>query len=357
MDDVDLMNNPTTRVFLICAAIVIVLAGLKAATVIVVPFLLSAFIAIACNPLILRLARYGTPKWLSIIVIILLILVFGFMLAGLVTQSMNDFRVNLPSYEAQLTNQFTWILDQLSRLNIEVNRQLVTSNLDPGVAMSVATNFLSGMGGVLSNFLLILMTVVFMLAESRSMNERLHVALGDKDGKLPHLDRFIHSVNQYLAMKTLVSLGTGGLVFVWLTVFNIDHILLWTTVAFLLNFIPTIGSIIAALPAVAMALLQYDPATAGAVALGYVVINTLMGNVIEPKVMGKGLGLSTLVVFLSLIFWGWLLGSVGMLLSVPLTMVVKIALDSNRETAWLGSLLGNGERTGNAIMTLPEHSK
>lgn len=357
MDEVDVMNNPTTRVFLICAAIVIVLAGLKAASVILVPFLLSAFIAIACNPLILRLARYGAPRWLSIIVIILLILIFGFMLAGLVTQSMSDFRVNLPSYEAQLSNQFTWILDQLSRLNIELNRQMVTSNLDPGVAMSVATNFLSGMGGVLSNFLLILMTVVFMLAESRSMNERLHRALGDKEGKLPHLDRFIHSVNQYLAMKTLVSLGTGALVFVWLSIFSIEHILLWTTVAFLLNFIPTIGSIIAALPAIAMALLQYDPATAGAVALGYVFINTLMGNVIEPKVMGKGLGLSTLVVFLSLIFWGWLLGSVGMLLSVPLTMVVKIALDSHQETAWLGMLLGNGAQSGNAVMTLPEHVK
>jgi predicted PurR-regulated permease PerM len=98
-----------------------------------------------------------------------------------------------------------------------------------------------------------------------------------------------------------------------------------------------------AVPAVLLALVTLGPVESGIVAIGYVVINTIMGNIVEPKFMGRGLGLSTLVVFLSLIFWGWLLGTVGMLLSVPLTMIVKIALENTEKGKWLAVLLGNAE--------------
>ena len=139
----------------------------------------------------------------------------------------------------------------------------------------------------------------------------------------------------------MVSLVTGLLAGTWLYILGVDHFLLWGVLAFLFNYIPNIGSIIAAVPAVLMALVQYGGGEAGLVALGFVVINTVMGNVVEPRFMGRGLGLSTLVVFLSLIFWGWLLGSVGMLLSVPLTMIVKIALESREESRWLAILLSS----------------
>ena len=117
--------------------------------------------------------------------------------------------------------------------------------------------------------------------------------------------------------------------------------MLWAVLAFLFNYIPNIGSIIAAVPAVLLAFVQLGPATASFTALGFVVSNMVMGNVIEPRYMGRGLGLSTLVVFLSLIFWGWLLGTVGMLLSVPLTMIVKIALESSPDTRWVALLLAS----------------
>lgn len=338
------INSPTAKAILITASVVVVLAGLKAASEIVVPLLLSGFIAIACSPLINWATRYRVPRWLSVTLVILLIVVFGFMLAGLVGQSMSDFRANLPQYQQQLTLQFAWVVAQLEAFNINLNTDLIREHLDPAMAMSMTTNLLGGLGGVLSNLFLILLTIVFMLFEAESMPRRIHVALADPDMKMNHIDRFIRSVNSYLAIKTLVSVGTGLIIGVWLWVLGVDHFLLWAVLAFLFNYIPNIGSIIAAIPAVFMAFVQYGIGSAGLVALGFVLVNTVMGNMVEPRMMGRGLGLSTLVVFLSLIFWGWLLGSVGMLLSVPLTMIVKIALETRAETQWLAILLSSDSK-------------
>ena len=340
------LRSPFVKALLVLACLVVLMAGIKAASTIMVPFFLSIFIAIACSPIIHWTSRFGVPKWLSLTLVILLIVVFGFLLAGLVGQSLTEFRENLPQYRTQLDSEFSWIVEKLAQYNIHINRELIASHLDPATAMSVATNFISGMGGVLSNLFLILLTVIFMLFEADSIPRRLHIALADPDMKLQHIDRFIRSVNSYLAIKTVVSLGTGLIIGITLYAMNIDHFMLWAVLAFMLNFIPNIGSIIAALPAVLIAFVQYGLASAGFVALAFVLVNTIMGNMVEPRLMGRGMGLSTLVVFLSLIFWGWLLGTVGMLLSVPLTMVVKIALESRDETKWLAVLLSSeGEKT------------
>jgi predicted PurR-regulated permease PerM len=160
---------------------------------------------------------------------------------------------------------------------------------------------------------------------------------------LKQIDQFLTSVNNYLAIKTLVSIATGVIVSVMLWAFGLDFFLLWGVLAFLLNYIPNIGSIIAAVPAMSLALLQLGPTAAGFIGLGYLTINTVMGNVVEPRYLGRGLGLSTLVVFISLIFWGWLLGTVGMLLSVPLTMIIKIALENSAEGNWFAVLLSSEE--------------
>ncbi len=335
------LKSPTAKALIVLACLVVVLAGIKAASAIMVPFFLSGFIAIACSPLINWASRHHIPKWLSISLVIVMIVVIGFLLAGLVGQSLADFRQNLPQYRDQLDNEFNWVIDKLAAMNIHVDRELITSQLDPGMAMSLATNFISGMGGVLSNLFLILLTVIFMLFEASSIPVRLHTALADPDMKMQYIDRFIRSVNSYLAIKTVVSLATGLIIGTWLYVMQVDHFLLWAVLAFMLNYIPNIGSIIAALPAVLIAFVQYGFASAGLAALGFILVNTIMGNLIEPRLMGRGMGLSTLVVFLSLIFWGWLLGTVGMLLSVPLTMVVKIALESRSESRWLAILLSS----------------
>lgn len=345
-------KSPVTKAFLVMAAVVIVLAGVKAASVIVVPFLLSAFIAMAVSPLINWSSQYRIPRWLSITLVILLIVVIGFMLAGLITQSLGEFKENLPVYREQLSGEFAWVIEKLALLNINIDKDLFLSYLDPGMAMSMATNLLTGMGTVLSNVFLILLTVIFMLFEAESMPRRIHIAMSDPDMNLKHIDRFLQLVNQYLVIKMTVSLGTGLSIGLWLYVLGVDHFMLWSVLAFMLNFIPNIGSIIAAVPAVLMAFVELGFVSAGLTGLGFLVVNTVMGNVIEPRFMGKGLGLSTLVVFLSLIFWGWLLGTVGMLLSVPLTMVVKIALESQEGTQWLAVLLsGEEDNKEDAMLT------
>ena len=334
-------SQRTIKMLVIMASIVVILAGIKAATTIVVPFLLSVFIAMACSPIISWANQYKLPRAIAVVLVILIIVVFGLILAGLVGQSMNEFSLNMPKYREQLDGEFAWIISQLDTLNISVDKQQLLSYLDPGAAMNMATNLLSSLGGVLTDFLLILLIVVFMLFEAESVPKKIHIALDDPSMKIQQIDKFLVSVKNYLAIKTLVSLGTGVIIGLWLYFLGVDHFLLWAVLAFLLNYIPNIGSIIAAVPAVLLAFVQLGAATAGLTALGFVVSNMVMGNVIEPRYMGRGLGLSTLVVFLSLIFWGWLLGTVGMLLSVPLTMIVKIALESSPDTRWVALLLAS----------------
>jgi predicted PurR-regulated permease PerM len=336
-------SQTSIKALLVFASIVVILAGIKAASAIVVPFLLSVFIAMACSPIITWANRYKLPRALAVVLVILMIVLFGGVLAGLVGQSMNEFSQNMPKYREQLVQEFAWVIGQLDNFNISIDKEQLLSYLDPGAAMNMATNLLSSLGGVLTNFLLILLIVVFMLFEAESIPKKIHIALDDPSMKMQQIDKFLISVKNYLAIKTLVSLGTGLIIGVWLYVLGVDHFLLWSVLAFLLNYIPNIGSIIAAVPAVLLAFVQLGPASAGFTALGFVASNMVMGNVVEPRYMGRGLGLSTLVVFLSLIFWGWLLGTVGMLLSVPLTMIVKIALESSPDTRWIALLLASDE--------------
>jgi AI-2 transport protein TqsA len=334
-------SQSTIKILVIMASIVVVLAGIKAATAIVVPFLLSVFIAMACSPIITWANQYRLPRAIAVVLVMLIIVTFGLILAGLVSQSMNEFSLNMPRYREQLDGEFAWVIGQLDTFNISVDKQQLLSYLDPGAAMNMVTNLLSSLGGVLTDFLLILLIVVFMLFEAESVPKKIHIALDDPTMKMQKIDKFLVSVKNYLAIKTLVSLGTGMIIGLWLYFLGVDHFLLWAVLAFLLNYIPNVGSIIAAVPAVLLAFVQLGATAAGLTALGFVVSNMVMGNVIEPRYMGRGLGLSTLVVFLSLIFWGWLLGTVGMLLSVPLTMIVKIALESSPDTRWVALLLAS----------------
>lgn len=331
------------RTLFVLASLVIVFAGIKLASAIVIPFILAAFIAIICSPLLAFFDRFNIPKALSILLIILMVVGVGLILASLVGQSVTDFSKQLPLYKAQLQEKFVWLINLAAQYGVPVDKQQLLKLFDPGQVFDVATNTLSSLGGVMANIFLILLTVIFMLFEAPTLSKKVHLALDDPEMKMKAIDSFLESINSYLAIKTLVSLATGFLVSVFLWVLDLDYFVLWGVVAFFLNYIPNIGSIIAAVPAVLLALVTLGPVESGFVAIGYVVINTVMGNIVEPKFMGRGLGLSTLVVFLSLIFWGWLLGTVGMLLSVPLTMIVKIALENTEKGKWLAVLLGNTE--------------
>jgi AI-2 transport protein TqsA len=336
-------NRPpkAAYILMIIAAFVIVAAGMSAAKGIIVPFLLAAFISISGAPILFWLKKRKLPTWLALLIVMCGILVFLLIIAGLVGSSVNDFSSKLPFYEMRLRGQTNAVLDWLERTGVDVDRLEVSKIFNSAAVMKFVARLLNELGGVLKNGFLILLTVIFMLLEASSIPVKLRSIFHDPDASLGHLEYFADTVVRYIGIKTVISFVTGAFVAVFLTILGVDYPLLWGLLAFILNYIPNIGSIMAAVPAVLLTIIQLGPGRALAVAIGYVVINMAMGNAIEPRLMGQRLGLSTLVVFLSLIFWGWILGPVGMLLSVPLTMTVKIALDTSEDTRWISVLLGS----------------
>ena len=207
----------------------------------------------------------------------------------------------------------------------------------------VAENILRQVGSVLTKAFLVVLTVVFMLLEGFRLRSKLTRALGQSEKTWTDFKTFAKSVQTYLAIKTVTSLATGLAAGLWVWILGVDYPVFWGLLAFLFNYIPNIGSIIAAIPAVLMAIVQYGGTTGLLVALGYLAINVVIGSFIEPQFMGDGVGLSPLIVLMSLVFWGWLLGGIGMLLSTPLTISVKIALENYPETRWIATLIGSGK--------------
>ena len=335
-------KSQTTLFILTMAALVIIVAGMRAAQAIIIPFLLSGFISIICGPPLVWLRKKGLPTILAILVVILGVSLLGLLITALIGSSVNDFNQELPVYQAKLDSMTAQLASLLGNFGVNIEDKTLGEYIDPGATMHFAAKLLSGFGNVLSNAFIIMITVIFILLEASSFRAKIQNAFADRRPgfSLAAFDHFIDSVNQYMAIKTWVSLATGIFIAAWLAVLKVDYPLLWGLLAFLLNYVPNIGSIIAAIPATLLALIQLGPTAALLAAGGYALVNIVIGNVIEPRFMGKGLGLSTLVVFISLAFWGWVLGPVGMLLSVPLTMTVKIALSSSEETRWLSTMMG-----------------
>ena len=211
--------------------------------------------------------------------------------------------------------------------------------LDPSRVIPLASQALQSIGQLLSNTFLIFLTVLFILAEGKQLPRKLRGVLLERKMDVQWLDQFGENLNRYIAVKTCTSLLTGVCVTVLLLVVGVDFAILWGLLAFMLNYIPNIGSAIAAAPAVLVTAVTLGLGPAALVLLGYVGINVGIGAGIEPRFLGRTLGLSTLVVFLSLIFWGWMFGPVGMLLSVPLTMTAKLAFEAHESTAWIAHLL------------------
>ncbi len=323
---------------LVMAAVVIVLAGIKAASVIVVPFLLALFLAIILSPLFLWLKGKGLPQGIALLVVVLLLFGTIATLVMLIGNSVQDFTQNVPLYEAKLRTDFRDFLGFLDHYNIKIPKEDILSVFATDSVMEYIARTLRSLGGLLTNSMLIIITVLFMLMEISNFRSKLENSKSESLQSLLHVSE---NIKRFILLKSMTSAATGIIVTIALKLIGVDYAVLWGVVAFLLNFIPNIGSILAAVPAVLMALVQFDLPTALIVSGLYVAINVTIGSILEPRIMGEGLGLSTLVVFLSLIFWGWLLGPVGMLLSVPLTIVVKILLDAREDTRWIATLLGN----------------
>ena len=328
------------RLLIIFASFIVVVAGIKSAESLMVTFLLSGFFAIICAPPFMLMLRKGVPDWLSLLIVVVGITGIQVVFITIIASSVSDFSQDIPLYQERLQVIFHDFVETLKGWGVDVPEDVLKQHFDPGVILKMAASTLGGLGGVLSNSFMIILTVIFMLFEGSSLPHKLKYAFGEDSIHMAHISQFLDNVKQYMTIKTVISLMTGSLIYIWLLAIGVDYALLWGLVAFLFNFVPNIGSIIAAVPAMLLALIQLGPISSLFVGLGYLLANIIMGNIIEPRYMGKGLGLSTLVVFLSLVFWGWVMGPVGMLLSVPLTMLLKIAFESSEDTKWIAIIMG-----------------
>jgi len=324
------------------ASFVIVVAGMRAASSILVPFFLAVFIAVVSTPPLFWLQRKGVPKVLALVFILAAILAVGLLFAAMIGPSLNDFLRSLPDYQEQLSTLTAGFVSWLHEKGVNIPAEEVPQTLNPGWVMALAGDILSTLSSVLTNAFLILLTVVFILLEAADLPKKLQVVLKNPERSLSTIDKFSQSAKRYLVIKTLISAATGFLIWLWLFILGVDYPVLWGTLAFLLNYVPNVGSFVAALPAVLVALVMSGVGTALLTVLGFLVVNVVVGSILEPKLTGRRLRLSTLVVFLSLVFWGWVLGPIGMILSVPMTSLVAIALDSYDETRGLAILLGSG---------------
>lgn len=324
------------------ATLVVILAGIKAASGIMVPFLLAIFLSIVLNPLVTFLLRRGVRRGLAITLVMMGVLVCIGLLVALVAGSVNEFSDIYPELRTQMEQKLGIIQHFAATFNINISTDRLAERLDPNAIMNMATIVLSQFSGAMTNTVLLLMTVVFMLFEVHHLPYKLRFALVNPKIRIAGLHKALKGVTHYLALKTLISMITGVAVWLALLLLGVKFALLWGVLAFILNFIPNIGPVIAGIPPVIQALLLNSAYDAALVAGLFTAIHMLFGNMLEPRIMGKGLGLSSLVVFLSLIFWGWLLGPVGMLLSVPLTSVCKILMETTPGGSKLAVLLGTG---------------
>jgi len=326
--------------FLSVAGAIIIIAGMMQAKAILVPILLSVFFSIISAHPIFWLKRKKVPYSLAVILVLLGFLVLFILFGGLIGNSLANFTDNVPVYSANLRAMTSGFVDQLGRWGINLRSDQFLELANPGNLLRYTAQGLGELGSLVSNTLLIMIISVFILMEVRSFIVKAEVIELVQNKSLKYLDEIGKSIRHYLTIKTIVSLATGLLVTIWLLFIGVDYPVLWGLIAFLLNYIPNIGSILAAIPVVLLALVQLGVGGMIWTATGYLLVNLVMGNIVEPKMMGKGLGLSTLVVFLSLIFWGYIFGAVGMFLSVPLTMAIKIMLEQKGKTHWIAMLLG-----------------
>lgn len=324
------------------ASLVIILAGIHAAADLIVQLLLALFFAIVLNPLVTWFVRRGIKRPVAITIVVVVMLIVLTALIGVLAASFNEFIAMLPKYNKELTRKVLYVQEMMPFLNLHISPERMLQRMDSEKIVTFTTAVMTGLSGAMASVVLLVMTVVFMLFEVRHVPYKMRFALHNPQIHIAGLHRALKGVTHYLALKTLLSLWTGVIVWLGLALMDIQFALMWGVLAFLLNYVPNIGSVISAVPPMIQALLFngiYECVLVGGL---FLVVHMVLGNMVEPRMMGHRLGMSTMVVFLSLLIWGWLLGPVGMLLSVPLTSVCKIWMETTQGGSKLAILLGPG---------------
>lgn len=390
------------RVLFTLASVVVVVAGLKASSELFVPVMLGLFLALLSLPILNWLDSHGLPRPLAVIATVLIDLLFLFIIVFLLSGVIGDLQSKSAEYAERMRTQaagFSESMDrQLERFgsfwsrtgNGPATPTISPAERIPDVPPSVGPQTegeidagpgtrLPDLGDVLdagfptfrelferywdsnrvvamigqfdvvsrfttlaSRSIFALIVMIFILAESDRFAHKVRDVIRERGPDLSRFQSTSRDIQKYLGIKTATSLVTGLLAWLTCVFFRIDFPLLWGLVAFLFNYVPAIGSIVAAIPPVLLGLILYGFWPAMGVLACYLVINFSIGNFLEPIFMGERFGLSTVVVIFSVLFWGFVWGPVGMLLAVPLTMIVKVMLDNSADFRWVSALMGKG---------------
>ena len=331
------------------AAFIIILAGMKQAQSFLNPFLLALFITIICAQPIFWLKKKNVSSGLAVLIVIIGLLAVYTGLNWLVGSSLSLFIRDASKYSESLKE----ITESSGRFFSERGINIAVfggaGSMDPAKVMEYTRTVVSHIREMVSNEITFIFLTIFLLTEIDGIRLKIMVMVKGSDANFKYWQNIGKKIRHYLSIKTMTSLATGVFVGLSLAIIGVDYAILWGLVAFLLNYIPTIGSIIAAIPGITFSLLQLGfPATFWTAGI-YIFTNVAIGSVLEPRIMGKGMGLSAFTVFFGLIFWGFILGPVGMFLSVPITMTLKFILDYNPKTKWIAVMLGTRDDALHAL--------
>jgi predicted PurR-regulated permease PerM len=329
-----------TRFLISAAALVIIVYGIYQAQAVVALLLLSVFLALLGTPPVLWLKRKHVPSFAAVMIIMAGMITLLLIVGGVLGVSLSTFSDALPFYQKRLHEQVLALRVFLAGKSIVITEKALFEYFNPGAVVSLTAGFITAMG-LVPNILLVILTVAFILLEASSFPHKLRSIIGNPELAFPQVTKFVDDIRRYMIIKTIISLIAGGIIGIWLYILGVDYPVLWGFLAFLLHYVPNMGILIASIPAVLLAFLQLGVESAALVAAGYLTVGFIFGNVVEPRLMGRKLGLSTLVVFLSLMFWGTMLGPIGVILCVPLTMSLKFAFESSKGAQWIAVLLGS----------------
>ena len=331
------------------AAVIIIFAAIIYAKVLISQLLIALFLSIICVQPITWLEQKKMPRWLALIIVVLLMIIifsgFGFVIGG----ALSSFSGNLSKYDETLTSISNTFIQNLNDQGIRIPPDQISKLIQPAKILQYTASVLNTLFNMVGNTFLVFLITLFILMEFASFAVKARAIRSESNKSIAYFSTILKNIRHYLAIKTLLCLAVGFLIYFALLIIGVDYPLLWALIAGLMNYIPNIGSIISTIPTVLFALVQLGVGGAIWTLIATMVIHNVLGNFLEPKIMGKGLGLSPLVVLLSLLFWGFVLGMAGMFLSVPLTMTIMIILDQNENTKWITVLLGTEENAENHL--------
>lgn len=330
------------RTLVSLAALGIILSLVHVASHVVTPFLIGAVLAVAFQPLSSALHRRGLPPIASAAIttaLVLAVVAFG---GFLIYLTASNLAADLPEHGRHAADLRNQLAEWLQRRGMEDAARSVREFSFSGPATEFASNVAMRATGYAQSLFFVLVVTAFIQLEATGYRRKLARVLGGVR-KTHWLTGALREIQRYLIAKLALSAANGVLLGAWCWLWGVDSPLLWGLLAFALNFIPFLGSVLAAIPPIFFALVEGGPGTAAGVASGYVVVNLVVDNILEPRLFGRVMGLSPLVLLLAMLVWGLVLGPIGTMLSVPLTMAVKILLERDDELRKFAVLMGPGE--------------